>query len=280
VNALVPDNAIVNGFRIAHGTHGSGEPVVLIHGTPSSSYIWRNVIPGLVDAGYQVQVFDLLGYGASERPKDGDVDTSVTGQVGVLLGLLDAWSLRDAHIVAHDIGGGVAQRLSVFYPARVRSLTLIDSVSFDSWPSERTRQQMTDGLDALISANPADHRARFEGWLLSTVQNTERFRRDALAVYLDLITGSVGQASFFQHQMSRYDPVHTMEVAGRLSELARIPVQILWGADDQWQNVAWAHRLHEAIPGSTLSIIMNCGHFVMEDQPEAVTSAVLTFLKR
>lgn len=65
---LVRDNSLIAGYRIAHGTHGDGEPVVLIHGTPSSSYIWRHVVPELVEAGHRVHLFDLLGFGLSERP--------------------------------------------------------------------------------------------------------------------------------------------------------------------------------------------------------------------
>ncbi|MEH6739629.1 MAG: alpha/beta fold hydrolase, partial [Sulfitobacter sp.] len=70
---IVVDHTLINNTRIAHGVHGAGEPVVLIHGTPSSSYIWRNVMPHLVTAGYQVHVFDLLGYGLSERPWDTNI---------------------------------------------------------------------------------------------------------------------------------------------------------------------------------------------------------------
>ncbi len=151
---LVPDNAIVGGFRIAHGSHGEGEPLVLIHGTPSSSHIWRNVLPSLVDAGYKVHTLDLLGFGRSERPLDLNVDTSVSGQVDVVIGLMDEWGLGSANVVAHDIGGSVALRIAAFHPGRVRSLTVADPCTFDSWPSPRTKQQMADGLDKLIAAPP------------------------------------------------------------------------------------------------------------------------------
>ena len=53
---LVDQHILINGTRIAYGVHGEGEPVILIHGTPSSSYIWRNVMPMLVEAGYKVYV--------------------------------------------------------------------------------------------------------------------------------------------------------------------------------------------------------------------------------
>jgi pimeloyl-ACP methyl ester carboxylesterase len=70
MSTLADKNVLVGGHRIACGAIGSGDPVILIHGTPSSSYIWRNVAPQLTKAGHKVHVFDLLGFGASERPFD------------------------------------------------------------------------------------------------------------------------------------------------------------------------------------------------------------------
>ena len=277
---LVPDNAIVGGFRVAHGRHGNGEPLVLIHGTPSSSHIWRNVVPSLVDAGYQVHLLDLLGFGRSERPHDPDVDTSVSAQVQVVVGLMGEWGLESAHVVAHDIGGSVALRIAAFHPELVRSLTVADPCTFDSWPSPRTRQQMADGLDRLIAAPPDVHRAHFEEWILSTVVDQTRLRAEAIEHYLDQITGPVGQASLFQHQIRHYDPRHTMELNGHLAAMTGFPVHIIWGADDAWQVVDWAHKLHGAIPGSTLTVIDDAGHFCMEDRPDAVADAILDGLAR
>ncbi|WP_428526051.1 alpha/beta fold hydrolase [Roseibium sp.] len=277
---IVTDHTLIGNNRIAHGVHGEGAPVVLIHGTPSSSLIWRNVMPPLVDAGFKVHVYDLLGYGLSERPLDPEVDTSVTGQVPVLEGLMAHWRLERAHIIAHDIGGGVAQRLGVFSPERLRSLTMIDVVSFDSWPSRRTHEQMQAGLEALIKAPNDRHRAHFRDWLFSTVEDKDRLAESALGAYLDFISGPVGQGSLFQHQVRHYDPKHTMEIADRYAELGEKPVQLIWGADDAWQVVDWAHKLHAAIPGSELHVLERCGHFAMEDQPETVSALLIDFLKR
>ena len=277
---IVNQHILINNTRIAHGVHGAGDPVILLHGTPSSSLIWRNIAPALADAGYRVHVFDLLGYGLSERPADPSIDTSMTAQVPVLEGLMAHWGLDSAHIIAHDIGGSVAQRFSVFSPERVRSLTMIDVVSYDSYPSKRTRQQMQEGLEALIKKPDADHRAHFEEWLLSTVQNKQTLRDGPLAAYLEFISGPIGQGSLYQHQVRHYDPKHTMEVADRLAELGRLPVKLIWGADDAWQVVDWAHKLNRAIPGSELSILEDCGHFAMEDQPEEISALLIEFLNR
>ncbi|UUX50658.1 alpha/beta hydrolase [Nisaea acidiphila] len=278
MSSLANENVLIGGQRIACASFGAGEPVVLIHGTPSSSYIWRNVAPVLVQAGYRVHIFDLLGFGASERPADPAVDTSVSGQVPILESLMDVWGLESAHIVAHDIGGGVAQRFCIFHPERARTLTLIDTVSFDSWPSKRTKQQMQAGLDALIKAPDAEHRAHFRDWLLSTVVNKDRFAADALEIYVELISGPVGQASLFQHQVAHYDHRHTSEISDRLGELSNLPVQILWGEQDSWQVTDWAHKLHAAILGSALQLLPECGHFAMEDQPERISELVIGFV--
>ncbi|MGP3534790.1 alpha/beta fold hydrolase [Microbacterium sp. RD1] len=279
-NPLLDANAIVGGYRVAHGVQGAGEPVVLVHGTPSSSYIWRNVVPDLVRAGYQTHVFDLLGYGLSERPWDPNADTSITGNVTILEGLLDVWRLDTFHLVAHDIGGGVAQRYAVDNTERLRSLTMIDVVSFDSYPSARTRQQMAVGLEILAKRSDEEHRAHFTEWLLSTHSDPAGFDPAALDEYIGYISGPIGQPSLFQHQITHYDPKHTLEVGDRLNELVDTPVQLIWGADDAWQVVDWAHRLNRAIPGSELHIIDECGHFAPEERPHEVASLITDFLGR
>ncbi|MFY2826338.1 alpha/beta fold hydrolase [Ruegeria sp. MALMAid1280] len=275
---LVTDHALINKSRIAYGIHGAGDPVVLIHGTPSSSYIWRNVLPELVETGYKVHVYDLLGFGLSERPWDASVDTSVTAQVPILKGLLDLWGLNDLHVISHDIGGAVAPRFAIQSPDRVRSLTMIDVVSFDSWPSKRTKEQMQLGLQPLIDAPDTQHREHFREWLFSAVANKQRLADTALEKYLDFISGPIGQGSLFQHQVCHYDPKHTNSID--YAKLGTLPVQLIWGAEDAWQVVDWAHKLHDTIPGSELNILENCGHFAMEDQPEQISALLVDFLKR
>ncbi|WP_144579116.1 alpha/beta fold hydrolase [Agrobacterium sp. DE0009] len=278
-NDLINQQVLVNSHRIAAGTHGNGEPVVLLHGTPSSSLIWRNVTPHLIKAGCKIHVFDLLGFGLSERPQAGNVDTSMSGQVPILEKMLEHWGLERFHLVAHDIGGGIAQRFGVFSPYRLKSLTMIDVVSFDSYPSRRTKQQMEKGLEALMKAPDAAHRAHFRDWLLSAVYDKHRFEEGPLETYLDYISGPIGQPSLFEHQVKHYDPVHTLEVADRLGELKDLPVQLIWGANDEWQVPEWGRKLRDAIPGSALTILENCGHFSPEDQPEKIAELVSQFIR-
>ncbi len=71
---------------------------------------------------------------------------------------------------------------------------------------------------------------------------------------------------------------HTSELTDRLSELGGLLVQIIWGENDVWQKVDWAHKLHSAIPGSSLHILPKCGHFAMEDKPQEIAALVNTFI--
>jgi pimeloyl-ACP methyl ester carboxylesterase len=273
-------NCLIDGYRIAYGIHGSGEPVVLIHGTPSHSYIWRKVYPSLLERGFQVQLFDLLGFGRSERPVDPLVETSVAAQAQLLPKLLDSWGTDRAHLVAHDIGGAVAMRFTLAHPARVRSLTLVDTVSYDSWPSPTWRKIIDRGLEELITAGDDAHRAMLARQLRMTVYDKSIMEGEILDTYLQPISGPLGQPSFFQHQVRHYDSKYTEEIEGELGELGKVGVRLIWGEQDEWQPIRYARRLAKDIPGAELHTIEKTGHFAMEDSPDEVARLILEHLDK
>lgn len=281
---IATKNALIQGHRVAYGIYGpdDGQPLILIHGTPSSSLIFRNVLPHLTSHNFKVYLYDLLGFGVSERPFSSDVDTSMTGQVPILTTLMDdVWGLKSAHIVAHDIGGGIAQRLAAFEPERFRTLTLIDCVGFDSYPSPRTREQMKNGLENLMKTDDETHRSHFHEWLLDAVHDKDRFESSSLPTFLSYISGPIGQPSLFNHQVRHYDPKHTLEIVDKLGEIGRnLPVRIIWGKEDRWQVEAWGRKLADAIDGAELTVLEECGHFSPEDQPEKIAELVVEFIGR
>lgn len=89
-------------------------------------------------------------------------------------------------------------------------------------------------------------------------------------------SGPIGQPSFFQHQVRHYDSRITAEITDRLGALGRnVPVQIIRGESDEWQPVAYGHKLAADIPGATLHVIPEAGHFPMEDKPDVVADLVI-----
>ncbi|HEX6640346.1 MAG TPA: alpha/beta fold hydrolase, partial [Thermoanaerobaculia bacterium] len=101
----------LDGARIyyyAAGSRGAGEPVIFIHGFPTSSHLWTKIVP-LMPQGHRLVVVDLLGYGRSDRPLGRDV--SLRGHADRTLAVMDLLGINYACVVGHDVGGGIAQTL-------------------------------------------------------------------------------------------------------------------------------------------------------------------------
>ncbi|WP_251697014.1 alpha/beta fold hydrolase [Streptomyces sp. Vc74B-19] len=269
------DHIVVGGVRVAYREGGSGEPVVFIHGTPSHSHEWRDVVPHVEAAGHRTLTYDLLGYGLSERPAHRD--TSVAAQTDLLGHLLDALGLDRVSLVAHDIGGAVALRFALAHPGRVRRLMVMDSVSYDSWPSATWRRIIEEELDDHVAMSQEAFDDLLTRQLTMTVADKSLMTGDVLRAYLAPHASRLGRASFFEHQVRHYDSRYTEEITDRLGRLT-LPVRILWGAEDEWQPVRYAERLRDDIPGAELVVIPGAGHFLMEDAPERVVREIVDFL--
>ncbi len=95
-----------NGRQVRYAVRGDGPPLVFVHGTPFSSYVWHRIAPHFFTT-HRVYYFDLLGYGRSEQP---DADVSLGVQNQLLAQLLDHWNLQRPDVVAHDFGGATVLR--------------------------------------------------------------------------------------------------------------------------------------------------------------------------
>lgn len=274
--SVLDDDRVIDGVRLAFRDRGTGEPVVLLHGTPSHSYIWRDVLPTIESAGHRVIAYDLLGFGRSERPVDRD--TSVTAQAELLDAVLTECGIAEpVNLVGHDIGGAIAQIYATGRPERVRRLVLIDTVSYDSWPSSSWRAIIRDQLAGYSTMSADEFERMLVGQLAMTVSDPVRMTGEVLDAYLAPYRSALGRSSFFEHQVRHYDSTHTERIVERLPALT-MPVRIVWGADDRWQPVSYGRRLAADIPGAELVVLPGAGHFAMEDCPERVAAEVLAGL--
>lgn len=266
----------IDGARLyyyAAGTRGAGEPVVFVHGFPSGSHLWHDVVP-FVPAGHRVVVLDLLGYGRSDRPLGRDV--TIPGHARRVLALLDALRIERACIVGHDAGGGIAQWLAVHRPARVSRLLLVDSVCFEEWPTRDVK--LARAMMPLTRHLPPS-------WLLSVLR-TDLLRgysdRDvgarSIEMYVRCFDSEEGRDTFMEHLMA-LDAADTAALAPRLGDILA-PTAILWGAHDPFLPAALGRRLQAAIPGATLDVLADGRHFIPEEAPEQVGAALATLLAR
>jgi haloalkane dehalogenase len=114
------------GVRSFVREQGEGETVVLMHGVPVSSYLYRKVVPLLAERGLRGVAFDLPGMGLAE--KQGDFDYSWSGLGGWTGDAIDALGIDRCHLVLHDIGGPIALEWALRNPERVSSLTVLDTL--------------------------------------------------------------------------------------------------------------------------------------------------------
>jgi len=133
----------VEGLRLAHVDEGDGPPVVFWHGEPTWSYLWRNVIPPVLDAGFRCIAPDIVGFGRSDKPTDRGW-YSYDRHCALAATLLEDLDLRDATFVMHDWGGSIGMRLAVEHPDRVSRLVMMDT---GLWTG---RQRMTDAWLAFL----------------------------------------------------------------------------------------------------------------------------------
>jgi pimeloyl-ACP methyl ester carboxylesterase len=126
--------------EIAYDVFGDGPPVILVHGTPTSSFLWRNVAPALA-AHLRVHVYDMLGFGSSERHREQEVSIRVHAQN--LAELVRHWGLERPALVGHDIGGAAVLRAHLLEGVAASRLALIPEAghfAMEDQPDEVSRQ--------------------------------------------------------------------------------------------------------------------------------------------
>jgi pimeloyl-ACP methyl ester carboxylesterase len=257
------------GQRVAYEVFGDGPPVVLVHGTPFSSVVWRRIARELA-RGHLVFVYDLLGYGESEKRTGQDVSLGIQNRV--LAALLEHWGLRRPHVVAHDFGGATALRAHLLDGCEYEKLLLIDPVAMRPWGSPFV--QHVRAHEAAFAGVPDDiQRAILTAYIQGAAFHA--LRPEALEAYAAPWLGLTGKPAFYR-QIAQMDERYTDEVESRYGAM-RCPVRLLWGAEDQWIPVERGRELARRIPGCALTEVPECGHLVQEDAPEVVVAAALTF---
>ena len=114
----------VNGVRIEYEVTGRGRPVVLLHGFPDSGRLWRHQVPALAEAGFQVIVPDLRGYGRSDKPEDVEA-YNLMSLAGDVIAVLGDVGVDRAHVVGHDWGAALAWGMASLAPATVDHLAVL-----------------------------------------------------------------------------------------------------------------------------------------------------------
>ncbi len=248
----------------------NGRPIVLLHGTPFSSFVWRAIVAGL-SRQRPVFVWDMPGYGSSEMSAGQDVSLATQGRVFAELASL--WRLREPDVVAHDIGGAVALRGTLLHDLRYRRLVLVDPVALRPWGSPFFR--LVHDHAAVFEQLPAHlHRALVRAYIADA--SSKGLAEPVLERLVEPWLGDDGQAAFYR-QIAQADQRYTDEIQDHYSSID-VPVLVCWGAEDAWIPWQRGRELAQAIPNARFELIPSAGHLVQEDAPEALTDLIADFL--
>lgn len=257
------DAGVVRWARLGEG----GNPVVLVHGTPYSSFLWRDVAPALART-RTVYVFDHLGYGRSDKHEGQDL--TLGAQARRFTRLLEHWGLDEPSVVANDIGGAIVLRAHLLESARYRDLTIFDAVSGGHW--ERGLFQLMREHPEVFAALPG---YAHEALVTAHLRNATHLglRPEVLEAFLAPWRGAEGQAAYCR-QYRQLAETDTRPYEPLLADIT-IPVRLLWGRHDRILPPEYGTWLHERIPHSELHWIDDAGHLLQEDAPGRLTAHLL-----
>ncbi len=279
-------------INLVHG--GSGPPLLLLHGYPQTHVEWHKMAPELARQ-FSVVVPDLRGYGDSSKPPAADGDLSVyckrttaRDQVEVMAEL----GFDSFHVVGHDRGVRVGQRMALDHGDCVKSLTSLDVVpsqaAFESMDSQLAfswfhwhLMRQPSPLPETMIGNSVEMYLDFllETWCSTEGAITDEAHAEYLRCFRDPETI---RASCLDYRGVELDLQHDEVDRGRKLDC---PVLVLWGGvmpkRPGWQTgrsldmlEVWRERAHD-VRGKTL----NCGHFLPEERPKETTAEILGFLR-
>jgi 2-hydroxymuconate-semialdehyde hydrolase len=249
--------------------------VILLHGVPTSSYLWRNVQRRLA-VKFKVLAPDLIGLGKSER--GARVDVSLRSNAEMVCELMRLKGIPRAHVLAHDVGGGVAHILAADHREKIGKFVFMDVVAFkEDWPVPIVALLRTPVLGDLLSIFPAGPNLKFN--LRKGVFHKARIR-DGVWQHLYAPNRSYGDRRGFLRFIRAMDNRDVDDALHRWTGNARedpLPTLILWGEADRFLPPRLGEKLCALIPGASLEIIEGAGHFIQEDVPEAIADRAAAF---
>jgi pimeloyl-ACP methyl ester carboxylesterase len=264
--------AQVDGLRLHYLEAGEGEPVLLLHGWPTSAQLWRNVI-GPLAQGNRVIALDLPGFGASDKPLDASYSFRFHDRA--ISGFLDSLGIERIGLAVHDLGGPIGLYWASEHPERLSRLALLNTIVFakPSWaviafvaaarlPGVRSWMASPAGLAFAMRLGVHD-RSRLSDEAILLVQ--EPFAdRDARKALLKAGTAlAPGGMRQIEHWL----------------QTIQVPVRIIYGARDRiLPDVAKTmKRVAELVEVERVTVLEDCGHFLQEERPEEIGRQLAAF---
>ena len=272
-NPEIGENVDVNGIKTNFITAGSGDPLILIHGSGPgvTAYAnWRGVIPDFAEH-FTCYAPDTLGFGYTDFPDDID-GFGMDRWVAHLVGFMDALGIAKAHVIGNSYGGALSLAVATRYPGRIAGIVLMGSAG-------RSEFQMTQGLEDVWGYEPSLENMRE---LMRTFAHDPGLVKDEIVL-------SRYEASIRPGAHEKYSSLFPAPRQRWLAELSvdddalrvlRNPTMLIHGREDVIVPAECSIEFNQVIPNSELHIFGNCGHWTQIEMRDRFVELVIPFLKR
>jgi len=256
---------------------GEGEVILLLHGVPSSSWLYRKMIDGLVNSGYRVIAPDMLGFGSSGNPKGFEIYNEAE-HAKRILGLMDHLSIKHWTHVFHDAGGLWTWELFKLSPDRIQNLVVLNTIIYEEGfqPPIRMERNMFTQFTMWMYRNGVTTNALLKQLFKLGLKENTLTKVDIEGYKKPLREGKTKAMYYFFSQSCNSLPDFS-EVIKKID----IPTLVVWGQHDEM--LVWKDQENKVIKDLNVQSknvhVLDAKHFIQEEKPQEINGLILNFLK-
>jgi haloalkane dehalogenase len=264
------------GLQMHYVDEGGGEPILLLHGEPTWSFLYRKMIAPLARVG-RVIAPDYIGFGRSDKPVERDWYT-FDAHYGAIEALVEALDLNRLTVVMQDWGGPIGSRLAATQADRVARIVVMNTGFYAGRPPSDTWLRFRE----LVRTTGTE----FQPSRLIRVACARELSDDAAAAYdAPFPTAESKTGVLMFPELVPTEPDHPSAAAMLRAREAmqewRKPALVLFGDSDAIFTPRVAERIAEMIPGAgPAELVANAGHFLQEDAGEEVAARIVDWLRK
>ena len=257
---------------------GDGEVILLLHGVPTSGWLYRHMIVSLTQGGYRVIAPDMLGYGSSDNPKGYEL-YSEENHAKRILELMDGLNIQRWNHVMHDVGGLWTWELLKIQSDRISKLVILNTIIYEEGfdPPIRFEEGFMARTAMWSYRNGFTTNMMLKGLFKSGLLNNDLNKTDIEGYKTPLREGKTNAMYYFFTQTCEELPDYS-EIVKNL----QIPITVIWGEEDSF--LKWEPQKEKVMRDASISEEMvhtlKAKHFIQEEQPAEISRYILEFLKK
>lgn len=276
--------ALKSGVKLHYLDEGQGKPVVMLHGNPSWSFYYRNLVLALRDT-HRVIAPDHIGCGLSDKPGDERYDYTLNSRVDDLDLLLDSLGVKEnITLVVHDWGGMIGMAYATRHPERIEKLVILNTGAFflpegKSFPAPLRLCRTPLGALLIRGFNAF---ARGAAWVGCKRRRMNGELRRAYTAPYNNWANRIATLRFVEDiPLAPGDKAYATvrETQEKLGSLSPLPMLICWGLKDFVFDLHFLEEWQRRFPDAAIHRFPDCGHYILEDAQEEVIPLIKRFVE-